>query len=142
VKSEERARETGSREGRERGRERRGHNTITCGVDAGPCSLSVRRNGGMRAGDCGEGAPMVGGKIEYESLMRAISAPLPRPSATHSQTSRLSGCPSCPYLSLHRECALTTAAASNGKWHFESLMSRSNPQIACDPHLRLDCRPS
>ncbi|KAM0724820.1 hypothetical protein ACS0PU_009204 [Formica fusca] len=89
---------------------------------------------GRRPGTAGKGAPTVGGKIEYESLMRAISAPLPRPSATHSQTSRLSGCPSWPYLSLYRECAYNGGFEQgeevDGRKHFESLMSRGNPQVA------------
>ncbi|EFN64808.1 hypothetical protein EAG_03578 [Camponotus floridanus] len=81
---------------------------------------------GREEGTAGKGAPMVGGKIEYESLMRAISALLPRPSATHSQTSRLSGCPSWPYLSLYRECAYNGGfeKGEDGRKHFESLMSR------------------
>ncbi|KYM83877.1 hypothetical protein ALC53_05737 [Atta colombica] len=84
----------------------------------------------MKVGDRAEGAPTVGGKIEYESLMRAISAPLPRPSATHSQTSRLSGCPSWLYLSLYREYAAHTTGGferergRDGRKHFESLMFR------------------
>lgn len=52
---------------------RRGHNTITCGAEL---ALDLPAKG------TGERAEPVGGKIEYESLMRAISAPLPRPSAT------------------------------------------------------------
>ena len=43
--------------------------------------------------------PTVGGKIEYESLMWAISAALPWPTTTHSQTSLLSEYPSfCLYV--------------------------------------------
>lgn len=108
VKSEE------ERERRERERggegEREGEEGITqLHVGLMPSSLSVRYSSGMRVGDCAEGAPTLGGKIEYESLMRAISAPLPRPSATHSQTSRLSGYPSWLYLSLYRECTHTAA---------------------------------
>lgn len=52
---------------------RRGHNTITCGAEL---ALDLPAKGTR------ERAEPVGGKIEYESLMRAISAPLPRPSAT------------------------------------------------------------
>lgn len=52
---------------------RRGYNTITCGAEL---ALDLPAKG------TGERAEPVGGKIEYESLMRAISAPLPRPSAT------------------------------------------------------------
>lgn len=111
---------------------------------SGPCSLSVRHTDGMRGrGPRDGGTPTVGGKIEYESLMRAISAPLPRPTATHSQTSRLSGCPSWAvslFISWVRSQRGAAGDGGNddgrfkryrdpdGGKHFESLMSRGNPQ--------------
>lgn len=122
-----------SEKGREREKEREkmteGEEGITQ-LHVGLMPGSSYGRAGREEGTAGKGAPMVGGKIEYESLMRAISALLPRPSATHSQTSRLSGCPSWPYLSLYRECAYNGGfeKGEDGRKHFESLMSRGNPQ--------------
>lgn len=81
--------------------ERRGHNTITCGVGMV----------GSRASVPSMALPTLDGKIEYESLMRAISAPLPYPgslTAAHStqpslynvSTIRCSGGPSFDFLHM------------------------------------------
>lgn len=72
---------------------RRGHNTITCGAEL---ALDLPAKGTR------ERAEPVGGKIEYESLMRAISAPLPRPSATRFlRRLELSRLPILPVISLY-----------------------------------------
>lgn len=90
---------------------RRGHNTITCGAEL---ALDLPAKGTR------ERAEPVGGKIEYESLMRAISAPLPRPSVTRFlrrlELSRLPILPVSLFISWPR-CLLR-------RIRFRSLISR------------------
>lgn len=98
---------------------RRGHNTITCGAEL---ALDLPAKG------TGERAEPVGGKIEYESLMRAISAPLPRPSATRFlrrlELSRLPILPVSLFISWPR-CLLR-------RIRFRSLISRGRCRDEAD----------